>query len=179
VVNFKLKHAFEGGEVSFRYGNTNLGSANDAGVKSGTLIGGLVGKRYNITAGAFYYEREAIYSTDTFLSSLADRRRFGGNNSSSGIFSGHVLGKASKANDGSIPGGPTGTFSNVDTDLVLVDPGATPRTINDYRKYGENDGFNYRDLTPAIPAQERYGFSLDGEYNLLPNNQLTIFATAI
>ncbi len=179
VVNFKIRHALKGGEVGFRYGNTNLGSANDAGVKSGAVVGGLVGKKYNILAGGFYYEREAIYSTDTFLSSLADRRRFGGNNVSSGIFSGHVLGTASTASNGSVPGAPLGTFTNVDTDLVLSDPRTIPQTINDYRKYSEDDGFNYRELTPAIPASERYGFFLDGEYHILPNNHLTLFATAL
>ena len=80
VVNFKIRHALNGGEVDLLYGNTNLGSANDAGVKTGYAVGGLTGKRYNITAGASYYEREAIYAADTFLSSLADRRRFGGTN---------------------------------------------------------------------------------------------------
>lgn len=179
VVNFKIRHALKGGEAGFRYGNTNLGSANDAGVKSGEFVGGLVGRNYNILAGGFYYERAAIYSTDTFLSSLADRRRFGGNNASSPIFSGHVLGTASKVSSGSTPGAPPGTFTNVDTDLVLIDPRTIPQTINDYRKYTENDGFNYRELTPAIPAQERSGFFLDGEDNLLPDNHLTIFATAL
>jgi outer membrane receptor protein involved in Fe transport len=180
VVNFKIKHAVKGGELDLLYGNSNAGSANDAGVKTGFLVGGLTGKRYNITAGASYYQREAIYAADTFLSSLTNRRRLGGNDAGSPFFPGHVLGTGSVANDGSIPGAPVGTFSNTDTDLILINPGATPDNIQDYRPVNDADeGFNFRKFTLAIPAQERCGFFIDGEIQLLPNNYLTIFATAI
>src|SRR5438477_9917499 len=80
VVNFKLRHAFKGGEVDLLYGNTNLGVANDAAVRTGYLVGGLAGDKYNLTAGASYYDRGAIFARDTFLSSLTDRRRLGGTN---------------------------------------------------------------------------------------------------
>ncbi|MDQ6912148.1 MAG: TonB-dependent receptor [Verrucomicrobiota bacterium] len=179
VVNFKIRHALNGGEVDLLYGNTNMGSANDAGVKTGYAVGGLTGKRYNITAGASYYEREAIYAADTFLSSLADRRRFGGTNNRSVFFPGSIAANHSVPSDGSIPGAPVGTFMSALNTYVLTDLATTPTSFTDYRRSGPSDGFNFRDLTPSIPAQERYGFFLDGEYQILPNNYLTIFATAI
>ena len=80
VVNFKLRHAVKGGEIDLLYGNTNLGVANDAAVRTGYLVSGLAGDKYNLTAGASYYDRGAIFARDTFLSSLVDRRRLGGTN---------------------------------------------------------------------------------------------------
>ncbi len=91
VVNFKLRHAVKGGEIDLLYGNTNLGVANDAAVRTGYLVGGLAGDKYNLTAGASYYDRAAIFARDTFLSSLADRRRLGGNNIGSPQFPGRIL----------------------------------------------------------------------------------------
>ena len=180
VVNFKIRHAMKGGELDLLYGNTNLGASNDAAVRTGYVAGGLVGEKYNITAGASGYERDAIFSRDTFLSSLADRRRFGGNNAGSGIYPGRISVQQSFANNGSLPGRPAGSFSNVTGQLVLLAPTETPDNINDYRPFVfDNDALNFREFTPAIPAQERYGFFLDGEYKILSENRLTLFATAI
>ena len=180
VVNFKIRHALKGGEVELLYGNTNLGASNDAAVRTGYAVGGLAGEKYHLTVGASGYERDAIFSRDTFLSSLADRRRFGGNNAGSGIFPGRISVIQSVANDGSLPGRPAGTFSNVTRQLVLVTPSETPDNANDYRPFVfDNDALNFRKFTPAIPAQERYGFFLDGEYKIISENRLTLFATAI
>ena len=171
VVNFKLRHAVKGGEIDLLYGNTNLGVANDAAVRTGYLVGGLAGDKYNLTAGASYYDRGAIFARDTFLSSLTDRRRLGGTNIGSPQFPGSILAKTAPMP----PSCPTGTC-----DRVLVDLADTPDRIEDYRVYNQAaDGFNFRQFTPAIPAQERSGFFLDGEYKLLPQNHLTLFATAI
>lgn len=183
VVNFKLRHALKGGEIDLLYGNTNLGVANDAAVRTGYVLGGLGGEKYNFTVGASYYDRGAIFSRDTFLSSLTDRRRLGGNNLASPQFPGRISRNSSVANTGTQPGRPAGTFSNVNLNLVLIDPANTPGNINDYRPFIEsllaNEGFDFRQYTPAIPAQDRYGFFLDGEYQLLPQNQLTLFASAL
>ncbi len=62
VVNFKVRHAMKGGELDLLYGNTNLGASNDAAVRTGYIIGGLAGEKYNITVGASGYERDAIFS---------------------------------------------------------------------------------------------------------------------
>ena len=91
VVNFKLRHAVKGGEIDLLYGNTNLGVANDAAVRTGYLVSGLAGDKYNLTVGASYYDRAAIFARDTFLSSLADRRRLGGDNVGSPQFPGRIL----------------------------------------------------------------------------------------
>ena len=183
VVNFKMKHALKGGEIDFLYGNTNLGVANDAAVRTGYLLSGLASEKYNLTAGASYYDRGAIFSRDTFLSSLTDRRRLGGNNLASPQFPGRISRSTSVPNNGTRPGRPAGTFSNANLNLVLIDPANTPDNVNDYRPFIEsllaNEGFDFRQYTPAIPAQERSGFFLDGEYKLLPRNRLTLFATAL
>ena len=180
VVNFKLRHAVKGGEIDLLYGNTNLGVANDAAVKTGYLVGGLASDKYNLTAGASYYDRAAIFARDTFLSSLADRRRLGGNNIGLPQFSGRILQNTSVANSGEMPRRPAETFSNASLELVLIDRANTPDQRDDYRDYIQaEDGFDFRKFTPAIPAQERSGFFLDGEYKLLPQNHLTFFVTAI
>jgi iron complex outermembrane receptor protein len=180
VVNFKIRHALKGGEIDLLYGNTNLGVANDAAVRTGYLLGGLAAEKYNLTAGASYYDRGAIFARDTFLSSLADRRRLGGSNAGSPQFPGRILQNISVANTGAMPSRPAGTFSNASRELVLIDPANTPDTISDYRRYiQDKDGFSFREYTPAIPEQERYGFFVGSECKVLPHNQLTLFATAI
>ena len=126
VVNFKLRHALKGGEIDLLYGNTNLGVANDAAVRTGYLVGGLAGEKYNLTAGASYYDRGAIFARDTFLSSLTDRRRLGGHNLARPQFPGRISRNTSVANTGARPGRPAGTFSNANLDLVLIDPANTP-----------------------------------------------------
>jgi len=183
VVSFKLRHALKGGEIDLLYGNTNLGVANDAAVRTGYLLGGLAGEKYNLTAGASYYDRDAIFSRDTFLSSLSDRRRLGGHNLARPQFPGRITRQASVANTGTKRGRPAGSFSNSTLNLVLIDPANTPHSVSDYRPFVQSllaeEGLDFRQYTPAIPAQDRFGFFLDGEYKLLPRNQLTFFATAL
>ena len=183
VVNFKLRHAPQTSEIDLLYGNTNLGVANDAAVRTGYIVSGLSGERYNLTAGASYYDRAAIFARDTFLSSLTDRRRLGGNNLASPQFPGRISRNSAVTNTGVRPGRPPGTFSNANVSLVLIDPTNTPDSIGDYRLFVEsiqaNEGFDFRQYTPSIPAQERYGFFVDGEYVLGPQNKLTVFATAL
>ena len=180
VVNFKIRHAIKRGEIDLLYGNTNLGVANDAAVRTGYLLGGFAGEKHNLTAGVSYYDRGAIFARDTFLSSLADRRRLGGTNAGSPQFPGRILQNVSVANTGALRGRPMGTFSNAGRELVLIDSANTPDMISDYRTFIQaQDAFSFRDYTPAIPAQERYGFLVDGEYKVLPHNQLTLFATTI
>ena len=162
VANFKLRHAFKGGEIDLVYGNTNLGVANDAAVRTGYAVGGLVGEKYNITAGASYYDRAAIFARDTFLSSLTDRRRLMGSNLGSPQFSGRI------------------SLGNPRQDLILIDPANVPDGREDYRQYIQaEDAFNYRRFTPSIPAQDRWGLFLDGEYKLLSQDALTFFATVL
>lgn len=183
VVNFKMRHAMHGGDVDILYGNTNLGVANDAAVRTGYIVVGVANDCFNVTAGASYYDRGAIYSRDTFLSSLADRRRLGGDNFLLDTdFPGRISQGASIANTGQIPGRPAGTFTNTSVDLVLKNLHDTPDSINDYVPFDVNNltgGFDVKKYTPAIPEQDRYGFFLDGEYKVLPENRLTLFATVL
>jgi iron complex outermembrane receptor protein len=183
VVNFKLRHAMRGGEVDLLYGNTNLGVANDAAVRTGYIVGGIANEKYSVTAGASYYDRNAIFARDTFLSSLSDRRRLGGTNQARQQFPGRISRHGSVANTGAVPGRPVGTFSNVQLQLVLRDPADIPDTVADYRAFVQslqaNEGYDFRRDTPSIPAQDRYGLFLDAAYKLLPQNGLTLFATAL
>src|SRR3712207_24140 len=48
VVNFHLRDAVKGGEIDLLYGNTNLGVANDAAVRTGYAVGGLTNDRYSL-----------------------------------------------------------------------------------------------------------------------------------
>ena len=169
--------------IDILYGNTNLGVANDAAVRTGYIVGGVANDRFNVTAGASYYDRGAIYSRDTFLSSLSDRRRLGGDNFLVDVdFPGRISQGASIANTGNVPARPAGTFTNTTVDLVLQNLRDTPDNINDYVPFNVNKlvgGFDVKKYTPAIPEQDRYGFFLDGEYKILPENELTLFVTAL
>jgi iron complex outermembrane receptor protein len=179
VVNFKIRHGLKGGEIDLLYGNTNLGVANDAAVRTGYLTGGLAGEKYSLTAGASYYDRGAIFARDTFLSSLGDRRRLGGSNAGSPQLPGRILQNISVANTGAMPNRPAGTFSNAGRELVLIDPANTPDTVSDYRRYiQERDAFSFREYTPAIPKQERYGFFVGSEYKVLPQLRLRVATAA-
>ena len=90
VFNIFLKHKFRGLEVYASYGNTNLGSSNDAAERKGYLLAGTGDDKTEIVVFAEYYDRAAIFSRDRDLSSNADFRRFGGIDTRSVNFAGHV-----------------------------------------------------------------------------------------
>src|SRR5438045_4583982 len=90
VFNVWLIHKFRGLELYASYGNTNLGSANDAGEERGYLLAGTGGDKTDIVVYAEFYNRAAIYSRDVNLSSTGDFKRFGGPDNRSGAFAGHV-----------------------------------------------------------------------------------------
>src|SRR5437870_2209151 len=59
VVNFILKHKFRGLEIEASYGNTNLGSSNDAAEREGYLLAGAGDDKTDIVLFAEYYDRAA------------------------------------------------------------------------------------------------------------------------
>ena len=78
VFNIFLKHKFRGLEIEASFGNTNLGSSNDAAEREGYLLAGIGDDKTDIVVFAEYYDRAAIFSRDRDLSSTADFTRFGG-----------------------------------------------------------------------------------------------------
>src|SRR5439155_9809257 len=90
VFNIFLKHKFRGLEVEASFGNTNLGSSNDAAEREGHLLAGVGDDKTDIVVFAEYYDRAAIFSRDRFLSSNANLDRFGGADTRSGNFAGRV-----------------------------------------------------------------------------------------
>ena len=146
VFNVFLKHKFRGLEVYASYGNTNLGSSNDAAEREGYLLAGIGDDKTDIVVFAEYYDRAAIFSRDRDLSSNADFRRFGGIDRRSGNFAGHV---GDFVYEPQLNGG-----SRTPT------PHAFPNVANDpqYRPITGNDLFNFAALTSAIPAADREYF---------------------
>ena len=90
VFNVWLIHKFRGLEIYASYGNTNLGSANDMGEERGYLLAGTGDDKTDIVVYAEFYNRAAIYSRDADISSNADFTRFGGSDTRSIAFAGHV-----------------------------------------------------------------------------------------
>src|SRR5438874_2346082 len=76
VFNIFLKHKFRGLEVEASFGNTNLGSSNDAAEREGHLLAGVGDDKTDIVVFAEFYDRAAIFSRDRFLSSNANLDRF-------------------------------------------------------------------------------------------------------
>src|SRR6476659_4178313 len=158
VFNVWLIHRFRGLELYSSYGNTNLGSANDAGEERGYLLAGTGDDKTDIVVYAEFYNRAAIYSRDADISSNADFTRFGGSDFRSFTFAGHVGESPGFVYQPGLNGGaltPTPhAFPNVASDPQYVPPLSLSR---------EQRGFNFAALTPAVPAVDReylYG-SLD------------------
>jgi len=146
VFNVFLKHKFRGLEVYASYGNTNLGSSNDAAEREGYLLAGIGDDKTDIVVFVEYYDRAAIFSRDRDISSTADFSRFGGIDTRSGFFSGRV---GEFVYEPQLNGG-----SRTPT------PHAFPNVANDpqYRLKTGNDLFNFAALTSAIPAADREYF---------------------
>jgi iron complex outermembrane recepter protein len=90
VINIFLLHKFHGLEMGGSYGNTNMGSSNDAGEREGWLKAGTGDDKTDIVVIADFYDRAAMYNRDRFLSSNADAIRWGGFDARSGNFPGHI-----------------------------------------------------------------------------------------
>src|SRR5207248_277152 len=56
VFNIILKHKFRGFELEASYGNTNLGSSNDAGEREGYLLAGTGDDKTDIVVFAGFYD---------------------------------------------------------------------------------------------------------------------------
>jgi iron complex outermembrane recepter protein len=163
VLNAVFIHKFRGVETEASYGNTNLGSSNDAAEREGYILAGLGDAKTDIVFFAEYYDRDAIFSRDRGISSNADYKSYGGTDARSGNFPGRV-----------------GSF--------VLRPGLTnptPHSAPNAASSGEyvprtslpiaDQLFNFAALTAAVPAADReylYG-SLTRD---LLDKYLTVFA---
>jgi len=146
VFNVFLKHKFRGLEIEVSYGNTNLGSSNDAGEREGYLLAGTGDDKTDIVVFAQFYDRAAIFSRDRDISSNADFAKFGGFDFRSGNFAGRVGSFVLR------PGLTTPT-PHVAPD-VASDPEYVPQTSLPRK----DQLFNFAALTSAIPAADRQYF---------------------
>jgi outer membrane receptor protein involved in Fe transport len=158
VFNVWLIHKFRHTELYTSYGNTNLGSANDAGEKRGYLLAGTGNDKTDIVAYAEFYKRDAIFSRDADISNTADFTRFGGQDKRSFTFAGFMAQSDGFVYQPNLNGGaltPTPhAFPNVANDPQYAPLSSLPRG---------QQAFNFADLTSALPAVDReylYG-SLD------------------
>ncbi|MEP6603154.1 MAG: TonB-dependent receptor [Spartobacteria bacterium] len=156
VFNVWLIHKFRGLELYDSYGNTNFGSANDAGEERGYLLAGTGDDKTDIVVYAEFYNRAALYSRDVHLSSDADFTRFGGTDKRSlnaaglvaFIPAGFPFVYQPNLNGGALTPTPH-AFPNVGSDPQYVPFFMLPR---------EQQRFNFADLTPALPAVDREYF---------------------
>jgi iron complex outermembrane recepter protein len=93
VVNFFLIHKFRGLEIGGSYGNTNLGASNEMGEWEAWLKAGTGDDKTNIVVIADFWQRTGgIFTRDRDLSANAFYIPFGGFDSRSGSFPGHIGG---------------------------------------------------------------------------------------
>lgn len=160
VVNFILLNApgeapYEGAEIDLLYGNT---TEKDAHVRQTYVRGGFATKTFAIAAAGEYYDRAALFARDREISSFADRRFLGGQNGGSGTFAGRITFRLT-------PGDPRTAQAS-----ILIDPGNNaPTGAESYRAYGggnSNDPLNFREFTPAIPAQEKSMYYVTARYKV-------------
>ncbi len=175
VVNFILldgpnEAPYEGGEVYALYGNT---TDTDAHVRQFYLKGGVTGLdgKFAVAASVEYYSRANLLSQDRLIAATGDKSndptglQLNGANTNSPTFGGRVAVLLDPVTG--LPS-PTGTR----TQLVLTNlSNATPTGIGDYRPFDVVPGtdpsrFNFRSVTPAIPAQERFDYYATASYKV-------------
>ncbi len=140
AVDFQFDDSPSATRTHLLYGNTSKRDSNvyQAGFLTGMQTGAL-----RIAIAGEYYRRGTIYARDRELSRSADLRAFGGGN----LGDPSLSGTAYFFNPG-ISGFGHG---------ILVDGVDYPQSLDDYRPFDYNeDLYNYREMTPAIPGQERY-----------------------
>jgi len=163
VFNVFLKHKFRGLEIEASFGNTNLGSSNDAAEREGHLLAGMGDDKTDIVVFAEYYDRAAIFSRDRKLSSSANYISFGGGDTRSGNFAGRVGRFVLR------PGLTTPTPHSA------PDEATSPEYVLRTSLPSADQLFDFAPLTSAIPAADReyfYGSFL----HQVCDKYLTVFA---
>jgi iron complex outermembrane receptor protein len=163
VFNILLKHRFRGLELELSYGNTNLGSSNDAGEREGYILAGSGDDKTDIVVFAQFYDRAAVFSRDRDISSNADFRRFGGPDARSGNFAGRV------GNFVLLPGLDTPTPHSA------PDPASSSEYIRRSSAPDRLQLFNFAALTSAISDADRQYYYGSVSRDLC-DKYLTVFA---
>ncbi|MEP6955190.1 MAG: TonB-dependent receptor [Chthoniobacterales bacterium] len=173
VVNFILLNGpgeapYEGAEVDFLYGNT---TDHDARVLQTFVRGGIATDKVSIAVAAEYYDRDAIFSTDRRLSSTADRRSGGTQNTALDPFG--PLGLGGFFSQSSLFPGDAQVSSRIPGEnaslRILIDPTSVPTGRGSYRDNlggAGGDRFNFNQLTSAIPGFEKYQTYVTGRYKV-------------
>jgi iron complex outermembrane receptor protein len=166
VFNIMLKHRFRGLEFEASYGNTNLGSSNDAAEREGYILAGSGDDKTDIVVFAQFYDRAAIYSRDRDISSNADQRDWGGGDTRSGNYPGRV---------GGFPGFVLRPGLDTPTPHFAPDVASDPEYVPLRSLPVKRQFFNFAALTSSISQADRqyfYGaFTRD-----LCEKYLTVFA---
>ena len=167
VVNFVMldgpgEAPYQGAEVYALYGNTTNA---DAHVRQAYVRGGVTGLdgRLEVAAAGEYYSRAAIFSRDRPIAISGDL-----SNDSTGLGLGGINNN-SPTYGGRVSVAPGGPFP-VSGELVLTDlsMGGTI-TPGDYRSFVQGSDpsqFNFREFTPAIPAQEFSKYYITSRYKV-------------
>ncbi len=158
VINIFLIHKFRGLEIGGSIGNTNLGASNDARELEGWIKAGTGDDKTDILVIADFYDRAAIYSRDSFLSSNANARAWGGFDMRSGNFPGAIGQLFSN------PEAPLGfrlipkLFFSANSPPAHSAPNVSTSSYYT-NKIPYPDGnfafYNFAALTPSIPAADR------------------------
>jgi iron complex outermembrane receptor protein len=164
VVNFILKHKFRGLELEASYGNTNLGSSNDAGEREGYLLAGTGDDKTDIVVFAAFYDRAAIFSRDRDISSNGDFTRFGGTDNRSFSFAGGV-GRIFVLRPG----------LDTPTPHSAPDPASSSEYVPRFSLPIADQAFNFAALTSAISDADREYF-YGSVVRDLCDKYLTVFA---
>jgi iron complex outermembrane receptor protein len=155
VINVFLKHKFRGLELGGSWGNTSLGSSNDAREAEAWMIAGTGDDKTDIVIVADFYDRAAIYSRDDDLSSNGNFTRFGGIDNRSGNFPGRIGPfRLIRSLFFSPNSPPPHSAPNIQTSPFYTGPIAGP-----FSGVGGNyHAYNFAALTPAIPGADRQSF---------------------
>jgi iron complex outermembrane recepter protein len=154
VINIFLKHKFRGLEMGGSWGNTSLGSSNDAREAEAWMIAGTGDDKTDIVISADFYDRAAIFSRDRDISSNANYVDWGGLDNRSGNFSGRIGPfRLIRSLFFSPNSPPPHSAPNVQTSPFYTGP------ISIFTGTGGNyHAFNFAALTPSIPGADRQSY---------------------
>jgi iron complex outermembrane recepter protein len=160
VVNFKLRHDYEGAETTVEYGNT---TNRDSGEYSASLIFGASNADHssNITGILNFYHRNSIFDRDRAFSSK-------GLSVNSSPFNLELSAPAVIAAGGTPP-------SSADTFRAhspFFSNGLAPASSY---TYGGTSFYNFENSRGAVPDSERYGGLLNADHRIF-GEQLVIYA---
>ena len=174
VVNVFLIHKFRGLEMYARYGNTNLGFANDAGSETAYLLAGAGDDKTNVVVYAGMYNSASIQSADTQISHDTNFQPYNGVDNRSSNLPGRISGASTRyfigvyppLNPGHLLTPTPHSSANQFDNSQYVSTGLIPP---------ERRSYNFGDKTPTVGATDReylYG-SMDRD---LCDKYLTVFA---